>query len=50
LIFATILALILFVLICLVLKSKEMVSLLGSIKRKMLKSVTILDVSETEEL
>ena len=50
LIFATILALIPFVLICLVLKSKEMVSLLGSIKRKMLKSVTILDVSETEEL
>jgi len=50
LIFATILASVGFTLIALLLKSEEMISLIASIKRKMLKSVRFLGISETEEL
>lgn len=50
LIFATILASVGFTLIALLLKSEEMISLIASIKRRMLKSVRFLGISETEEL
>ncbi len=50
LIFATILASTAFTLIALFLKSEEMISLVSSIKRKMTKSVQVLDVGETEKL
>ncbi len=50
LIFATVLASAAFTLIALFLKSEEMISLIGAIKRKMTKSIEILSVEETEKL
>lgn len=50
LVFATVLAATAFTLIALFLKSEEMISLISSIKRRVTKSVEVLDISETEEL
>ena len=50
LIFATFFAGVIFVLICLALKSEEMMNLINSIRGKIFKSVDYLDVSETEQL
>jgi putative peptidoglycan lipid II flippase len=48
--FATVLAATAFTLIALFLKSEEMISLIGAIKRKMSGSVEVLSVDETEKL
>ena len=50
LVFASILAFTVFILISLFLKSEEMISLISSIKRKMTKSLRFFDISESEEL